>query len=343
MNTESNLQIKNSDAFIAFSRPFEKNHELHFVEVIDASLSDENNNKYDFVIMPFNANDNLKTYFKYRKSIVNIPFSFFSDTTLDLNIISKDNYLTDVEKVISLIKKDQLQKLVYSRLEKVTNNNSDLGVLFLKLKKEYPNAFTFIYNIPNKGCWMGASPELLLRKKGAFIETVALAGTQAVVDSNRPVVWGQKEIDEQAFIKDFVRNQLRAFSLDFKEFPTETKVAGQVCHIFNSYEITNVKSPAELILALHPGPAISGSPKSLAIQTINEMENHNRKYYTGYLGELKNDNFELYINLRSMEISEDAFYIYLGGGITKDSIAVDEWIETELKSQTMKSVINLNN
>ena len=40
-----------------------------------------------------------------------------------------------------------------------------------------------------------------------------------------------------------------------------------------------------------------------------------------------------------MEVSDDAFYLYLGGGITEDSVVENEWNETELKSSTLQSII----
>ena len=45
------------------------------------------------------------------------------------------------------------------------------------------------------------------------------------------------------------------------------------------------------------------------------------------------------MNLRCVEIIDGKAVIYVGGGITKDSNAAKEWLETCNKSQTIKSVI----
>ena len=95
--------------------------------------------------------------------------------------------------------------------------------------------------------------------------------------------------------------------------------------------------------------------------TIFEYENYNREFYTGFLGELNKKvkirprsgarNIEnkayayrksvthLYVNLRCMQLNGNEAQLYVGGGITKDSIPENEWQETINKTKTMKSVL----
>ena len=99
-----------------------------------------------------------------------------------------------------------------------------------------------------------------------------------------------------------------------------------------------------LVDLLHPTPAVCGLPKEAAKQFILENENYNRSYYTGFLGELnmglqnKNDS-HLFVNLRCMEIEKNEAYIYVGGGITKESNPEEEWEETVAKSNIMLKVL----
>ncbi|MFN9108978.1 MAG: chorismate-binding protein, partial [Bacteroidota bacterium] len=74
-------------------------------------------------------------------------------------------------------------------------------------------------------------------------------------------------------------------------------------------------------------------------------EGYDRGFYSGFLGELNFD-FEtkefasdLYVNLRCMQIEGNLAHIYVGGGITADSDAESEWLETVNKSQTMKKIL----
>ena len=120
-------------------------------------------------------------------------------------------------------------------------------------------------------------------------------------------------------------------------------------------------SLSALIKNLHPTPATCGLPKDNAKSFILENENYNRKYYTGFLGELnfkqkstrnknrrnvennayaliKNET-NLYVNLRCMQIKNNKATLYVGGGITKDSNPELEWQETVNKTNTMKSIL----
>ena len=100
----------------------------------------------------------------------------------------------------------------------------------------------------------------------------------------------------------------------------------------------------EVIRLLHPTPAVCGLPKEKSKSFILEKEGYNRKYYTGFLGELNIAQdadvvSNIYVNLRCMEIVDDIARIYVGGGITKDSIAEKEWEETVRKTETIKKVL----
>ena len=96
----------------------------------------------------------------------------------------------------------------------------------------------------------------------------------------------------------------------------------------------------QLISVLHPTPAVCGFPKLEAKKFILENENYNREYYSGFLGELNiHDATDLYVNLRCMQIKNNQIHLYIGGGITKDSIPEKEWIETANKAMTMKKIL----
>ncbi len=339
MESSHTVNLSNDDAFVAFSNPNEDDFLLHLCDHVFAGLSDKNLNEYDFVSMPFVSDPLLNSFFKYKETFINQDFSFFSKHTKVFNITSKTDYFSDVTELVNAFKVSELNKAVYSRKIKIENPSLDMGEVFRKLRLKYPKAFTFIYNIPKIGCWVGATPELLLKKEGDSLITVALAGTQKLFKGVDNVIWGQKEVDEQAYIKSFVKNILTEQGLSFNESATSTKKAGDVCHIFTEFKLDIPNSIAKLIKDLHPGPAISGSPKEMAIECILALEKHKRSFYTGFLGEIKEEKLNLYINLRSMEVLEQCFLLYVGGGITVDSRVEDEWTETELKSNTMSSVI----
>ncbi|HEU0124995.1 MAG TPA: chorismate-binding protein, partial [Flavobacterium sp.] len=101
----------------------------------------------------------------------------------------------------------------------------------------------------------------------------------------------------------------------------------------------------EVIDTLHPTPAVCGLPKKKSKVFILENENYDRTFYTGFLGELNstftetNTSSDLFVNLRCMQIQEDKAILYMGCGITKESIPEKEWEESVNKSMTMKRVL----
>jgi isochorismate synthase len=97
-----------------------------------------------------------------------------------------------------------------------------------------------------------------------------------------------------------------------------------------------------VIRALHPTSAVCGMPLEAALTFLLNNEPYDRRYYTGYLGELNlgtDAQTHLYVNLRCMEIKDQMAHIYVGGGITKDSDPELEWQETVAKSETMLHVL----
>jgi len=98
----------------------------------------------------------------------------------------------------------------------------------------------------------------------------------------------------------------------------------------------------DLMMELHPTPAVSGFPKNDSIEYILNNEGYNRKYYTGFLGpinSLKHDSINLFVNLRSMKVYRNKYVLYLGGGLNYGSIAEKEWQETENKAKTLEEII----
>ena len=90
---------------------------------------------------------------------------------------------------------------------------------------------------------------------------------------------------------------------------------------------------------LHPTPAVCGIPLEKSRALILETEQHNRGYYTGFLGPVTAKSISLFVNLRCMQVLPEKCVLYVGGGITRDSEMEKEWLETEAKAETLLSVI----
>lgn len=279
---------------------------------------------------------------------------------IEANAKHKEDHLNLVQKGVDYIKSGNVQKVVLSRCETVDISANKFISVFKKLLQNYTNAFVYCWFHPKVGFWLGATPETLLSVSGNRFKTMALAGTQPFKDT-LDVVWHKKEQEEQQFVTDYIEAQLKSSGSSLKITEPRTIKAGNLLHLQSN--ISGIfNSDLETVLRqLHPTPAVCGLPVSEAKTFILKNESYNREYYTGFLGELnlkettsRNTNkrnvennayssvktvSHLFVNLRCMQIKNHQAYIYVGGGITKDSNPELEWQETVSKAETMKRVL----
>ncbi|HEY9169106.1 MAG TPA: chorismate-binding protein [Lutibacter sp.] len=262
-------------------------------------------------------------------------------STVEEPNILKENHLAIVRKAIDFIKSNKAQKIVLSRKETVETDQLNVVNTFKKMLKAYKNAFVYLWFHPEIGLWMGATPERLLTSFQGNFKTMALAGTQKFLGSTN-VVWQNKEKQEQQYVTEFILNNLKESVENLKISEPFTVQAGNLLHLRTdiSGKIKSDNTLKTLINVLHPTPAVCGLPKTVAAAFIVENEGYHRAYYSGFLGELNsNEGTNLFVNLRCMELENELVSLYVGGGITSDSIPENEWEETMAKTEVMKKVL----
>lgn len=211
---------------------------------------------------------------------------------------------------------------------------------FENLANKYPHAFVYAINTPESGMWIGAGPELLLKNDRVKMSTVSLAGT---LPNDSKHTWGNKELDEQQLVTEYVEDVLLKHRVaGIQEVGPETIPAGQVKHLCTTFNFKSEEVNGNhlgLLYDLHPTPAVCGMPKEKAHQLIVETEGHERAFYSGFLGPVKERRYEFYVNIRCLKVYDNSSVLYVGGGLTKDSEVKKEWEETELKALTLLSVL----
>lgn len=261
------------------------------------------------------------------------------------SVSDKNIFESIVTKGIRAIENQEFKKVVLSRKEIIELDNFDLVATFKKLVQLYPSTFVYCFFHPKVGIWMGATPEQLVKANVNVFETMALAGTQKDYGS-KEIVWEKKEREEQQYVTDYIVDQLQEVALEVSVTEPYSLKAGSVWHLKTDiWGVLNAGfSLKQVVHLLHPTPAVCGFPKEASKTFILENENYDRTFYTGFLGEL-NTSFavdsvssDLFVNLRCMEICDSQAHLYMGCGITKDSIPENEWMESVNKSMTMKRV-----
>ncbi len=275
--------------------------------------------------------------------------------------VARSRYIDLVSRAIDAIKSNEFRKVVLSRKVEVSFTGSPIA-LFKKLIKTYDNAFCYLWFHPKVGIWLGATPEILVKRRGLNFTTMSLAGTQAYDEAVKNPVWSIKELYEQQLVTDYIKENLGASTKKLHISEVENVRAGQLWHLRTKISGEMTKDDFGLLTnKLHPTPAVCGLPLQASKKFILANEGYNRSFYTGYLGELnfkknnsRNTNrrntennayrtlttaSELYVNLRCLQLVANKAQIYVGGGITGESDPTKEWEETVHKSRTMLNIL----
>ncbi len=248
-----------------------------------------------------------------------------------------------VGKAIKSIEDKKASKIVVSRCKKLPLSRIDLGAIILRLLNFFPEAFDYVWYHPETGIWLGATPELLIKTNGIAFTTMALAGTKKIND-NKPPDWTLKEIIEQQYVTDAITSSLEKLTSVIKISKTYTQLAGSVAHLRTdvSGALKNGKATLDIIAsALHPTPAVCGTPMNFSKKFIDKNEGYDREFYTGFVGPVdeNSNSSQLFVNLRCVKIEEGIANLYVGSGITSVSNSQEEWEETQNKLQTMLQVL----
>lgn len=313
-----------------------------------------------FILHPYNTEKHQAFFLPAEKLIRYNPLTFSieegeellkeceaSDWKANLkqkkNTEVSDQYYSIVEKGIAEIEKGTFKKVVVARkkFHPYTNQTDSLAVLYKNVRQAYPTAFVSLFFHPEVGCWISATPELLVKQKGQeTFHTVALAGTQAVLDNsdNRKVSWTQKEIEEQALVNRYIINCFKTIRLrEYEEDGPRTVQAGRLLHLrteftVNLKEVNHPDLASTMLRLLHPTSAVCGMPLNETRNFLNQFEDLDRSYFSGFIGPVNIGNYtQLNVHLRCAELTQDGAWLYAGAGITQDSIIDNEWNETELK------------
>ncbi|RKS25020.1 isochorismate synthase [Flavobacterium endophyticum] len=346
---QAKKHFENKLPFVLYSKPnetvavgiFQKDDSLHFTTDFT---------EIGFVFAPFEGKDFVvlpeKESEVYIENYALTPNKSTANSVAEANTSGKENFEELVQKGIDTIREGDFKKVVLSRKESVVLEQIDIFLLFQKLLSAYPAAFKYCFFHPKIGWWLGATPEQLLKVSNDRIKTVALAGTQVYHEGE--ITWENKEQEEQQFVTEFILDGLKSYVAEQTISEPYTFRAGNIVHIKTDIEarLQNQEDLGMIIKILHPTPAVCGLPKKEAKEFILKNEGYDREYYSGFLGELNKDfakgqeqNSDLFVNLRCMKVENKTANLFIGCGITKDSIPEKEFLETVNKSLTMKNIL----
>jgi salicylate biosynthesis isochorismate synthase/menaquinone-specific isochorismate synthase len=237
---------------------------------------------------------------------------------------------------------EELSKVVLAREVIVTGGAAhDPAALFGAMREQFPSCFCFCCGTP-EAAFLGASPELLVRRSGASVSTVALAGStrrssDPAVDDHlgEQLLRSDKDRREQRIVIDRIVRRLRphAVWVEGAPEPEIVKVAN-IQHLATPLiaQMADPRSAIEVAGLLHPTPAVGGEPWPDAAATIADLEQMDRGWYAGPVGWMDaTEDGEFCVALRSALLRDREAHLYAGVGVVAGSDPAAELAETEVK------------
>jgi salicylate biosynthesis isochorismate synthase/menaquinone-specific isochorismate synthase len=261
------------------------------------------------------------------------------------------HYEHAVARAVERIRAGGLQKVVLAREVRAhAARDHDPGAVLGALREVFPACYCWCVGTPD-AAFVGASPELLVRRDGQRAQTVALAGTtrrsaDPSVDDHlgEQLLNSAKDREEQAIVSRRIERTLAPVSLwvAAADDPVIVRVHN-VQHLATPIraQLADPVPAVELAGLLMPTPAVGGEPREAALPLIPALEGLDRGWYAGAVGwtDLAEDG-EFCVALRCALLRGRVAHLYAGCGIVRDSDPAEELAETEVKLQALLPLLS---
>ena len=251
-----------------------------------------------------------------------------------------------VEGATSRITAGEMSKVVLAREVIVSAAAAhDPAAVFGAMREQFPTCFCFCCGTP-EAAFIGASPELLVRRSGASASTVALAGStrrssDPAVDDHlgEQLLRSDKDRREQQIVAERIVRALRPHAV-WVEAAAEPEIAkvANIQHLATPIvaQLAEPHSAIELAGLLHPTPAVGGEPWPTAAKAIAELEGMDRGWYAAPVGWMDaTEDGEFCVALRSALLRDREAHLFAGVGVVAGSDPEAELAETEVKLQAL--------
>ena len=266
-------------------------------------------------------------------------------------------YADGVAAAVRKIKENHLNKVVLARtLDLSTDSAIDVQYLLERLARHNAHGYTFAVNLSDtagQGTLVGASPELLLSRRGLQVRSNPLAGSAARakdpmedIRRSQALLLSPKDLHEHQVVADAVAQGLRPYcrTLDVPAGPSlihteamwhlSSDIRGELAH--------PQTSSLQMAASLHPTPAVCGYPHEKAFELISQIETFDREFYAGMVGWCDaQGNGEWVVTLRCARVNGHSMRLFAGAGVVAESQPESELAETGAKFRTMLNALGL--
>jgi isochorismate synthase len=257
-----------------------------------------------------------------------------------------EHFESAVARAGELIAAGRIEKIVLAREVQVHAPTAyDPAAVLGVLREEFPSCFTFCVG-RGDAAFLAASPELLVRREGHRVSTLALAGStrrsaDPAVDAHlgEQLLRNQSYREEHAIVARRIERTLRPHAV-WVAAATEPELVriANIQHLATPIraQLTSPMDALQLLGLMHPTPAVGGEPLADAAPLIPALEGLDRGWYSGPVGwtDATGDG-EFCVALRCALLRGSVARCYAGNGIVRDSAPAAELAETEVKLQAL--------
>ncbi|WP_226437173.1 isochorismate synthase [Rhodococcus yananensis] len=270
-------------------------------------------------------------------------------------------HLARIRSILDRIDLGEVDKVVAGRrVALAADTPIDPLAVAARMVVRHPTASTYAVDLSAAGehYWghtlVGASPELLVRVRDGSVTCRPLAGTaprsaDPDIDdtTGHALLSSAKNRAEHAFVTDRIAQRLRPLCSDL-QVPSGPELTStpDVWHLATTITGTlldRATGALAVAAALHPTPAVAGTPTEAALAAIRGIEG-DRRFFGGAVGWCdSNGDGDWIVAIRGAEISSDGLraLAWAGGGIVAGSDPDEELDETTAKLRTLLGALGL--
>ncbi|MFD3448692.1 isochorismate synthase MenF [Microbacteriaceae bacterium 4G12] len=265
--------------------------------------------------------------------------------------VEPEKWMQSICDVQQSMKQGHVQKVVLARELKLTLEDAlDSAHVIQSLRIGQPDCYIFSLNYGGS-CFLGATPERLIRKENHIFTSMCLAGSigrgstpEEDEHNGEALLHDEKNLVEHQYVADMIRHVMKEHcqEVNVPLYPGLMKTKNLI-HLYTPVQGKGNADLLTMVEQLHPTPALGGTPRMEALTLIRQSELLDRGLYAGPIGWMDYEgNGEFAVGIRSGLINGKDVSLFAGCGIVEDSVPQLEYEETKMKFKPMLSALGGN-
>jgi menaquinone-specific isochorismate synthase len=248
----------------------------------------------------------------------------------------KNEWRSTIDDVKNLFQTTKLEKVVMARESQfVFEDRINPFAMMAVIQHHGPELHHFVMRFSSDEAFIGGTPERLFEINDGGIASDAIAGTIRNDAGATGLLTRHKDASEHRYVSDFILRAMEGLcdgSITFKKKP-KLLTLRVISHLMQTFKgaLRPGVGPFDAMAALHPTPAVAGTPTDLAMGAIAQLEPFSRQWYAGPMGVVTASDSTVVVAIRSGLVKGASVTLFAGAGIVAESDPNSEWDELNAK------------